>query len=122
MVSRHVTYRNGRRCKNLSLSVPDGQRPHPHPRHGEPAHHHPVHGRGPALPARGTHLLQPAGPAALPDQRHAAAPPNAGRRAVRGLQPGVRGASRLATVYRGGGRERAGEREAGTTQCEDDLE
>ena len=73
-----------------ACSVPDRQRPDPHPRHGEPAHRHPVHHGGGALPAGGAHLLQPAWHAPLPDQRDPAPPPHAGRGAVRGLQPGLR--------------------------------
>lgn len=73
-----------------SCSVPDGQRPHPHSRHGEPENRHPVHdGRG-GLPARGPHLLQPAGHAPLPDQRDPETAPHAGRGAVRGLQSRMR--------------------------------
>lgn len=82
----------------LYCSVPDRQRPDPHPRHGEPAHCHPVHHGPGALPARGAHLLQPAGHAPLPDQRDGAPPPHAGRGAVRGLQSGLRGPRRCAAT------------------------
>lgn len=71
-------------------SVPDRQRPDPHPRHGEPAYRHPIHHSGGTLPAGRPHLLQPAGHAPLPDQRDPAAAPHSGCGAVRGLQPGLR--------------------------------
>lgn len=73
-----------------ACSVPDRERPYPHPRHGKPAHRHPVHHSGGALPAGGSHLLQPARHAPLPDQRDPAPPSHSGCGAVRGLQPGLR--------------------------------
>lgn len=72
-----------------SGSVPDGQRPHSHLRHVQPAHHHPVHTQRGAVPARGSHLLQPAGPAQVQQQGDPQCPPCAGHRPLRGLQPGL---------------------------------
>ena len=72
-------------------SVPDRQRPHPHPWYGEPTYRHPVHHSRGALSAGSPHLLQPARHAPLPDQRDPAPPSHSSSGAVRGLQPGLRG-------------------------------
>lgn len=73
-------------CLLSASSVSDWQRPHPHLWHVEPPHCHPVHRQRGAVPACGTHLLQPPGPAQVQQQGDPQCPAGASHWSLWGLQ------------------------------------
>lgn len=85
-------------CLLSASSVSDGQWPHPHLWHVEPPHCHPVHRQRGAVPACGTHLLQPPGPAQVQQQGDPQCPAGASHWSLRGLQLSLTGVGEAQTL------------------------